>query len=60
MVLGDPQFYSKFGFQVVEALFYADVPPEYFQVLAFDANDDYPQGAISYSQAFNSNLSVFS
>ncbi len=35
VVLGDPAYYGRFGFKSDPALRYADVPPEYFQWLAF-------------------------
>ncbi|CAB1219510.1 GNAT family N-acetyltransferase [Acinetobacter bouvetii] len=51
VVLGDPSFYSKFGFQVVPELILEDVPAEYFQVLAF--NKAIPPGTVKYHAAFN-------
>ena len=50
VVLGDPAYYSKFGFKVIPNLTLADVPAEYFQALSF--TDMFPQGEVTYSQAF--------
>ena len=50
VVLGDPNYYSKFGFKVVSGLILADVPIEYFQAISFDGT--FPQGEVQYSQAF--------
>lgn len=51
VVLGEPRYYSRFGFQVDPCLTLPDVPPEYFQVLSFDSSR--PQGTVSYHEAFN-------
>lgn len=51
IVLGDPNFYSKFGFKIVAELILANVPAEYFQALSFDG--EFPQGTVTYHDAFN-------
>ena len=51
VVLGDPDYYGRFGFEADAKLFYADVPPEYFQVYAFDS--EVPTGEVFYHEAFN-------
>lgn len=51
VVLGDPDFYSEFGFKVVPDLILDNVPAEYFQALSFD--EDIPQGHVSYHAAFS-------
>lgn len=51
VVLGDPNFYSKFGFKLVPELILANVPAEYFQALSFDGKS--PQGTVTYHDAFN-------
>ena len=33
VLLGEPDYYSRFGFKAVAQLFLADVPAEYFQIL---------------------------
>lgn len=50
VVLGDPAYYSKFGFNMIPNLTLANVPAEYFQALSF--NQSFPQGEVKYSQAF--------
>lgn len=50
VVLGDPTYYSKFGFNVIPNLTLANVPTEYFQALSFDQT--FPQGEVKYSTAF--------
>ena len=51
VLLGDPQFYSRFGFKVMPNLVLTDVPPEYFQVLPFTS--EIPAGEVTYHEAFN-------
>ncbi len=51
VVLGDPGYYGRFGFQVVDRLVFPGVPAEYFQALSFD--DDFPQGEVTYHEAFS-------
>lgn len=50
VVLGDPAYYARFGFESDPALAYPDVPAEYFQrlVLAGAA----PKGEVAYHQSF--------
>lgn len=50
VLLGDPAFYQRFGFRVEPDLELPDVPPEYFQVLAFAA--PVPRGVVAYHNAF--------
>ncbi|UTW12694.1 GNAT family N-acetyltransferase [Marinobacterium rhizophilum] len=51
VVLGDPGYYGRFGFKVVDGLVYPGVPAEYFQALSF--NGKYPQGQVTYHEAFS-------
>ena len=51
VVLGDPQYYGRFGFKAFSELYLKDVPPEYFQVIAF--NGSIPHGEVVYHEAFN-------
>lgn len=51
VVLGDPGYYGRFGFRVVEGLVYPGVPREYFQALSFDGR--FPQGDVAYHAAFS-------
>jgi predicted N-acetyltransferase YhbS len=51
VLLGEPEYYSRFGFEVDPNLSLPGVPPEYFQAIAFGASR--PQGVVSYHLAFN-------
>ncbi|MGQ9425841.1 GNAT family N-acetyltransferase [Gilvimarinus sp. F26214L] len=51
VVLGDPNYYGRFGFKVVDGLVYPGVPAEYFQALSFSG--EVPQGEVSYHEAFS-------
>jgi len=51
VMLGDPQYYGRFGFKAFPELYLKDVPPEYFQVIAF--NRSIPHGKVVYHKAFN-------
>jgi predicted N-acetyltransferase YhbS len=50
VVLGDPGYYSKFGFRPDPNLVLPGVPPEYFQAISFDSSQ--PRGSVSYHEAF--------
>lgn len=50
VLLGDPAYYSRFGFKPVASLVLPDVPPEYFQALSFDGY--YPNASVTYHAAF--------
>ena len=51
VLLGDPGYYSRFGFQPDPNLILAGVPPEYFQAVSFDSSR--PRGTVAYHSAFN-------
>ncbi len=51
VLLGDPAYYSRFGFQPESCLVLADVPPEYFQVIQFSGA--LPRCIVTYHEAFN-------
>lgn len=51
VVLGDPNYYSRFGFKVISGLIFPGVPAEYFQALSFDGQ--FPQGEVAYQEAFS-------
>jgi putative acetyltransferase len=51
VLLGEPEYYSRFDFKVDPNLSLPGVPPEYFQVIAFGASR--PRGIVSYHPAFN-------
>ncbi len=50
VVLGDPHYYVRFGFQVYPDLNLADVPKAYFQAISFVTT--HPHGDVEYSDAF--------
>lgn len=50
VVLGDPGYYSRFGFAVDPNLTFEGVPPEYFMAQSFTAAS--PCGAVVYQPAF--------
>lgn len=50
VVLGDPGYYRHFGFEPRVGLTYADVPPEYFQALAFGGES--ARGKVEYHAGF--------
>jgi putative acetyltransferase len=52
VVLGEPEYYGRFGFHADPNLVLPGVPPEYFQAISFDASR--PRGTVSYHEAFNS------
>ena len=51
VLLGEPGYYSRFGFKPKRGLVLADVPPEYFQALPFSSF--IPLGSVTYHQAFS-------
>ena len=50
VLLGDPNYYHRFGFAPVDNLILADVPPEYFQALLLQGS--YPKGNVTYHESF--------
>jgi putative acetyltransferase len=50
VLLGDPQYYRRFGFRPAAGLVLPGVPPEYFQALPFQGA--VPGGIVSYHDAF--------
>jgi len=51
VLLGDPAFYRRFGFETRAELVLPGVPPEYFQALSFDGSR--PRGEVIYHAAFD-------
>ncbi|ENX16167.1 hypothetical protein F895_01758 [Acinetobacter sp. CIP 64.2] len=51
VVLGDPAYYSKFGFKADPRLILQGVPAEYFQILPF--TEHVPTGDVVYADAFS-------
>jgi putative acetyltransferase len=50
VVLGDPDYYSRFGFRPEATLVLADVPPEYFQAIVFTGSA--PTAIVTYHESF--------
>lgn len=50
VLLGDPAYYSRFGFKQEPGLVFQGVPPEYFQAVSFKG--PLPKGTVSYHEAF--------
>jgi putative acetyltransferase len=51
VVLGEPSFYSRFGFKCEADLVLPCVPPEYFQAICL--HGAVPRGDVRYHDAFN-------
>lgn len=50
VVLGDPEYYARFGFSADHRLTFPGVPAHYFQSLLFSG--EMPEGEVSYAKAF--------
>ncbi|WP_086999704.1 GNAT family N-acetyltransferase [Rhizobium sullae] len=50
LLLGDPNYYGRFGFRADARLRLAGAPPEYFQALCFSG--EMPAGMVTYDAAF--------
>ena len=50
VLLGEPEYYGRFGFSIRENLLLKNVPPEYFLARSF--SNDYPHGKVAYHPAF--------
>jgi len=51
VLLGDPRYYARFGFEAVSGLELPGVPAEYFQALSFAGEP--PIAVVSYHPAFD-------
>jgi putative acetyltransferase len=51
VLLGDPNYYQRFGFEPIEGLILPGVPPEYFQALLLHGTQ--PQGRVIYHESFS-------
>ena len=51
VLLGDPAFYKRFGFEPIAGLTLDGFPAEYFQALRLQG--DMPRGRVSYHEAFS-------
>lgn len=50
VLVGDPGYYRRFGFEASSSLAYPDLPAEYFQVLALTSQP--PSGTVAFHSAF--------
>ncbi len=50
VLLGDPEFYQRFGFKPVAGLILPEVPAEYFQAILFQGRQ--PLGIVNYHESF--------
>jgi putative acetyltransferase len=50
VVLGEPDYYRRFGFEANSRLVFPGVPAEYFMSLSF--NSDFPEGEVIYHESF--------
>jgi putative acetyltransferase len=48
--LGDPNYYTRFGFEPMDGLMLPDVPPEYFQAISLQ--NDRPLDTVTYHESF--------
>jgi len=51
VLLGDPDYYRRFGFKAIDGLVFTGVQAEYFQALLFQGT--YPKGAVTYHASFS-------
>lgn len=51
VLVGEPAYYSRFGFVAAEGAFYEGVPPQYFLILPFA--DRMPAGEVHFDKAFS-------
>jgi putative acetyltransferase len=51
VVLGEPEYYNRFGFRNIKAIALANTPPEYFMVLPFNTSP--VRGLVAYHKAFS-------
>ncbi len=49
-LVGDPEYYKRFGFRNIPALIHEGVPPEVFLALPFE--DKIPQGKVEFHEGF--------
>lgn len=51
VLVGNPNYYRRFGFKPEPALVLLGIPPEYFQAISFGT--DIPTGIVTYHKAFD-------
>ncbi|WP_166359732.1 GNAT family N-acetyltransferase [Pseudomonas akapageensis] len=52
VLLGEPEYYGRFGFKVHSGLVYPGAPAKYFLVLPLQAEGAVPVGEVAYDPAF--------
>lgn len=50
VLLGNPEFYKRFGFECIDSLVLPEAPPEYFQALLLQG--PYPKATVTYHPSF--------
>lgn len=50
VLLGDPNYYVRFGFKPIDGLVYPGVPHQYFQAISFSG--EFAQGEVAFHEAF--------
>jgi putative acetyltransferase len=50
MLVGDPEYYRRFGFEAATGLSYPGVPPEYFMAVSF--GPPLPHGVANFHEGF--------
>ena len=56
VVVGDPTYYRRFGFENTDAMREPEVPPQYFMALRIDG--DMPNGDVTFDKAFDATSSA--
>lgn len=56
VLVGDPAYYTRFGFKHISTLTYAGIPQGFFMALSFSGH--YPRGSVTYPAAFHSEPAV--
>lgn len=51
VLVGNPEYYSRFGFKAEPSLVLPNIPPEYFQAISFGAQ--IPNGIVSFHESFH-------
>jgi putative acetyltransferase len=51
VLVGNPNYYRRFGFKPESALVLPGIPPEFFQAISFGA--EIPTGIVTYHEAFD-------
>lgn len=57
MLVGDPDYYRRFGFRNFRELIYEGIPQQYFVVLPF--GQTVPRGTVTFHEAFHATSQAF-